>query len=62
MERWFREITDKRIRRGAFYSVMHLIETIMDLVIRLAQKKPILMEVSFMIQAPRDGIDKGRFR
>lgn len=30
VERWFREITDKRIRRGAFHSVGQLIETIMD--------------------------------
>jgi transposase len=30
VERWFREITDKRIRRGAFHSVSQLIETIMD--------------------------------
>jgi transposase len=28
--RWFREITDKRIRRGAFHSVRPLIGTIMD--------------------------------
>jgi transposase len=30
VERWFREITDKRIRRGTFHSVDRLIETIMD--------------------------------
>ena len=30
VERWFRQITDKRIRRGAFYSVRHLIDAIMD--------------------------------
>ena len=30
VERWFREITDKRIRRGAFPSVGQLIEAIMD--------------------------------
>lgn len=30
VERWFREITDKRIRRGAFHSVGQLIETILD--------------------------------
>ena len=30
VERWFREITDKRIRRGAFTSVPRLIEAIMD--------------------------------
>jgi transposase len=30
VERWFREITDKRIRRGAFHSVRHLIDTIME--------------------------------
>jgi transposase len=29
VERWFREITDKRIRRGAFHSVRHLIDAIM---------------------------------
>jgi len=29
VERWFREITDKRIRRGAFHSVEQLIEAIM---------------------------------
>jgi transposase len=32
VERWFREITDKRIRRAAFHSVRHLIDTIMDYV------------------------------
>jgi transposase len=30
VERWFREITDKRIRRGAFHRVSQLIDTIMD--------------------------------
>ena len=30
VERWFREITDKRIRRGAFHSVRQLIDAIMD--------------------------------
>jgi transposase len=30
VERWFREITDKRIRRGSFGSVPELIEAIMD--------------------------------
>ena len=30
VERWFREITDKRIRRGAFKSVPHLISAIMQ--------------------------------
>ncbi len=30
VERWFREITDKRIRRGTFQSVPALIQTIMD--------------------------------
>jgi transposase/transposase-like protein len=30
VERWFREITDKRIRRGTFHSVRQLIDTIMD--------------------------------
>ncbi len=30
MERWFREITDKRIRRGAFHSVEQLIGVITD--------------------------------
>ena len=28
VERWFREITDKRIRRGVFHSVPHLIDAI----------------------------------
>ena len=32
IERWFREITDKRIRRGAFKSVPQLIEAIMDFI------------------------------
>ena len=32
IERWFREITDKRIRRGAFKSVPELIEAIMDFI------------------------------
>jgi transposase len=30
VERWFREITDKRIRRGTFHSVAQLINTITD--------------------------------
>ena len=30
VERWFREITDKRIRRGVFHSVPDLIQSIMD--------------------------------
>jgi hypothetical protein len=30
MERWFRELTDKAIRRGVFPSVEHLIDTIDD--------------------------------
>jgi len=30
VERWFREITDKRIRRGIFRSVKELVTTIMD--------------------------------
>jgi transposase len=30
VERWFREITDKRIRRGAFKNVRSLIDTIMN--------------------------------
>ncbi len=32
IERWFREITDKRIRRGTFHSVKQLIEAIMDFI------------------------------
>jgi transposase len=30
IERWFRDLTEKRIRRGAFHSVPHLIDTIMQ--------------------------------
>ena len=30
VERWFREITDNRIRRGTFRSVEQLIQAIMD--------------------------------
>jgi hypothetical protein len=30
VERWFREITDKRIRRGSFHNVPALIEAITD--------------------------------
>jgi len=30
VERWFRELTDKRIRRGSFYSVPDLIQAIKD--------------------------------
>jgi hypothetical protein len=30
VERWFREITDKRIRRGSFESVPELIAAIQD--------------------------------
>ena len=32
VERWFREITDKRIRRGVFGNVQHLIDAVMDYV------------------------------
>ena len=32
IERWFRDITDQRIRRGAFKSVDQLIKAIMDYV------------------------------
>jgi transposase len=32
VERWFREITDKRIRRGVFHTVPQLIEAIMDFI------------------------------
>lgn len=32
IERWFRDLTDKRIRRGVFKSVPHLIQAIMDYV------------------------------
>jgi transposase len=34
VERWFREITDKRIRRGVFKSVKELVATIMDYIQR----------------------------
>ena len=34
VERWFREITDKQIRRGAFHSVRQLIDTIMNYIER----------------------------
>jgi len=30
VERWFRELTDKRIRRGAFHSIQELVETIQE--------------------------------
>jgi hypothetical protein len=30
VERWFREITDKRIHRGSFYNVPSLIKAIND--------------------------------
>jgi hypothetical protein len=30
IERWFRELTDKRIRRGAFKSVPQLIQVVME--------------------------------
>jgi len=32
VERWFREITDKRIRRGAFKNVPQLIDAIMQFI------------------------------
>ena len=32
VERWFRELTDKRIRRGSFRSVKEVIEAVMDFV------------------------------
>ena len=34
VERWFREITDKRIRRGVFHSVKQLIAAIDDYIAR----------------------------
>jgi hypothetical protein len=30
IERWFRDLTDKRLRRGTFQSEQHLIQAIMD--------------------------------
>ena len=30
VERWFREITDKRLRRGTFHNVRSLIQAITD--------------------------------
>ena len=30
VERWFREITDKRLRRGTFTSVAQLVQAILD--------------------------------
>ncbi len=38
VERWFREITQKRIRRGSFRSVPELIDTIMDYIDRYNQE------------------------
>ncbi len=32
VERWFREITDKRIRRGVFPSVNELVDAIMNFI------------------------------
>ena len=43
IERWFREITDKRIRRGAFKSVPELIGAIMDFIeVHNADPKPFI--------------------
>ena len=43
VERWFREITDKRIRRGSFGSVPELIETITQYVERHNQKPQVFV-------------------
>ena len=40
VERWFREITDKRIRRGVFQSVEQLIEAIRGLYRRAQRATP----------------------
>ena len=47
MERWFREITEKRIRRGAFQSVQALVTAIMDyLDAKNAEPKPFVWTAS----------------
>jgi len=47
VERWFREITEKRIRRGAFQSVHALVTAIMDyLDAKNAQPKPFVWTAS----------------
>ena len=43
IERWFREITDKRIRRGSFISVQQLIDAIMEFIkAHNANPKPLI--------------------
>jgi hypothetical protein len=47
VERWFREITEKRIRRGAFQSVQALVTAIMDyLDAKNAEPKPFVWTAS----------------
>jgi hypothetical protein len=40
VERWFRELTDKNIRRGSFPSVPHLIASIDDAPLALYERTP----------------------
>jgi transposase len=68
VERWFRDLTQKRLRRGAFKSVPHLIEAIMNYIaahnenpssiVWTAQVEDILAKV----RRARTALDKTRFQ
>jgi transposase len=64
VERWFREITDKRIRRGTFHSVAQLIQAITDYIRHHNQSpKPYVWtakadEILAKVQLARNVLDK----
>jgi transposase len=66
VERWFREITDNRIRRGTFRNVEQLIQAIMDYIEQHNQSpKPFVWtaqadEILAKVQRARKAIDKSQ--
>jgi len=64
VERWFREITDNRIRRGTFRSVEQLIQAIMDYIQQHNQSpKPFVWtakadDILARVQRARNVLDK----
>jgi transposase len=64
VERWFREITDKRIRRGSFVSVKQLVEAIMSYIAsNNASPKPFVwtakaQDILEKVGRARRGLDK----
>jgi transposase len=66
VERWFREITDNRIRRGTFHSVEQLIQAIMDYIQQHNRSpKPFVWtakadEILAKVQRARNVLDKSQ--